>query len=177
VSGSNPSLITRTEYFPGFKSGAANLPDSSETRRIGCVRFSPVISIRAPATIALDGSLTVPEIVSARKSAENAAQNKIKAKNRNNLESLHISLRLCSDLQLLQGKEDCWDRFMGPRLDYLECFSSLLLTPLTSPYTLRTNPSSRNFSSQAAFPLEQLFTRNLRRANTERLASIRRRNF
>src|SRR5437879_5937716 len=66
TSGSNPSFVTRTEYWPGLRSSAANLPNSSVVRRIGCVIPSPVISMRAPGTTPPEGSFTVPVIVSAR---------------------------------------------------------------------------------------------------------------
>src|SRR6266436_7977944 len=62
---SKPSLATRMEYFPASKWGATNLPDSSEVTSSGCDRLPPVISMRASMTTAPDGSLTVPEIVSA----------------------------------------------------------------------------------------------------------------
>ena len=71
TSSSKPSLVTRTEYLPGGRLGAANLPESSEVRTSGCVRLPPDISMRAPGTTAPDESLTVPESVSARRREAN----------------------------------------------------------------------------------------------------------
>src|SRR3982074_2176032 len=65
ISGSKPSRVTRTEYVAGFRSGDPNLPVLSDESMIGCTRFLPVISIRAPAMTAPDESWMVPEIVSA----------------------------------------------------------------------------------------------------------------
>src|SRR5580704_13750 len=71
---SKASLETRTEYFPGARFGAENLPDSSERRTSGCLKSPPEISMRALATTAPEGSFTVPDIVSARSRVANARQ-------------------------------------------------------------------------------------------------------
>src|SRR5215831_673951 len=63
---SKPSLLTRTAYLPAAKLGTKNLPSPSVITTTGSVNVPPVISTRAPATTAPEGSLTVPVIVPAR---------------------------------------------------------------------------------------------------------------
>ena len=77
-SSSNPSLATRTEYFPALKLAATNLPVSSEVSTNGSAKALPLISMRAPATTAPDGSLTVPDIVSARRGVVSGAESSVK---------------------------------------------------------------------------------------------------
>ena len=75
---SNPSLLARTEYFPALKFGATNFPDPSEVSTSGSAKAPPLISMRAPATTAPDGSLTVPDIVSARRGVVSGAESSVK---------------------------------------------------------------------------------------------------
>src|SRR5215471_1397005 len=63
---SKPSLLTRTAYLPAARLGTTNLPSPSVIPTTASVNVPPVISTRAPATTAPEGSLTVPVIVPAR---------------------------------------------------------------------------------------------------------------
>ena len=100
---SKPSFLTRTEYFPGLTLGAANLPDSSDVSTIGWDTSPPLISIRAFTTTAPVGSLTVPEIVSARRQVANARQSRTKIDARRKGERLKCRSVLAASNKLGSG--------------------------------------------------------------------------
>src|SRR6478672_1060393 len=135
---SKPSLVTFSPYRPAARSCTENFPDSSELRTIGLGAPPPLISIRAPATNAPEGSFTVPWIVSARSPVANTSANAVKniaVKNCRESRRPFLQIHTSGDVELACCARSDWVVRMSSPLELASYFPSERLS-LSAPASL-----------------------------------------